>query len=132
MAPEQIEGKPCLASDQYALGILTYEWLSGRRPFQGTPVEIMMQHITIPPTSLSQQAPRLAAEVEQVVFTALAKDPNNVLAVCKHLHGSHTSQPAAASPTFPAIFSSFPAAIPSRSENHDWGRSLRFRHAIQQ
>src|SRR5581483_6680811 len=35
MAPEQFEGKPRPASDQYALGILTYEWLSGKRPFQG-------------------------------------------------------------------------------------------------
>src|SRR5689334_12139635 len=41
MAPEQLEGKPRPASDQYALGILTYEWLSGRRPFQGTPMEVM-------------------------------------------------------------------------------------------
>src|SRR5579884_3732117 len=29
MAPEQLRGRPCLASDQYALGILTYEWLCG-------------------------------------------------------------------------------------------------------
>jgi serine/threonine protein kinase len=75
MAPEQIEGKPRPASDQYALGILTYEWLTGRRPFQGTPMEVMMQHMAAQPASLSQQAPMLTPEVEQVVFTALAKDP---------------------------------------------------------
>jgi len=75
MAPEQIEGKPRPASDQYALGILTYEWLSGRRPFQGTPMEVMMQHMGAQPASLSQQVPMVTPEVEQVVFTALAKDP---------------------------------------------------------
>src|SRR5579875_1134726 len=35
MAPEQIEGKPRRASDQYALGIVVYEWLSGTCPFSG-------------------------------------------------------------------------------------------------
>jgi serine/threonine protein kinase len=75
MAPEQLEGKPRPASDQYALGILTYEWLSGRRPFQGTPMEVMMQHMAAQPVSLSQRIPMVNPEVEQVVFTALAKDP---------------------------------------------------------
>src|SRR5207245_4266059 len=69
------EGKPRPASDQYALGVLTYEWLSGRRPFQGTPMEVMMQHMVAQPASLSQQVPMLTPEVEQVVFTAMAKDP---------------------------------------------------------
>src|SRR5436305_288977 len=35
MAPEQLHGKPCFASDQYALGIIVYEWLCGARPFEG-------------------------------------------------------------------------------------------------
>ncbi|HEY4385573.1 MAG TPA: serine/threonine-protein kinase, partial [Ktedonobacteraceae bacterium] len=75
MAPEQIEGKPRPASDQYALGILTYEWLSGKRPFHGPPIEVMMQHISAPPASFSHLTPNIPVEVEQVVFTALAKDP---------------------------------------------------------
>src|SRR5437588_12548207 len=33
MAPEQIQGKPRRASDQYALGIVVYEWICGDRPF---------------------------------------------------------------------------------------------------
>jgi len=36
MAPEQIQGKPHPASDQYALGVVVYEWLSGARPFSGS------------------------------------------------------------------------------------------------
>ena len=36
MAPEQFQAHPCPASDQYALGIVVYEWLCGVRPFQGT------------------------------------------------------------------------------------------------
>src|SRR6266568_3849547 len=45
MAPEQIQGKPRPASDQYALGIVVYEWLSGDRPFQGSFTELCAQHI---------------------------------------------------------------------------------------
>ncbi len=77
MAPEQINGRPQPASDQYALGVLTYEWLSGKRLFQGTAVEIMMQHLTTSPPSLSQQIPMLTPEVEGVIFTALAKEPEH-------------------------------------------------------
>src|SRR5689334_6865695 len=36
MAPEQLKGQPCPASDQYALGATAYEWLSGEVPFHGT------------------------------------------------------------------------------------------------
>jgi serine/threonine protein kinase len=35
MAPEQLQGKPRAASDQYALGVVVYEWLAGDRPFRG-------------------------------------------------------------------------------------------------
>src|SRR6202008_1953976 len=37
MAPEQIQAHPRPASDQYSLGIVVYEWLSGDRPFHGSP-----------------------------------------------------------------------------------------------
>lgn len=75
MAPEQIQGRPRPTSDQYALGVVVYEWLAGKRPFDGTEVEIAMQHTMAAPPSLREQAPSLPVEVEQVVFTALAKDP---------------------------------------------------------
>ncbi len=76
MAPEQIKGKPCLASDQYALAVVVYEWLCGKRPFTGSsPFEVAMKHLSENPPSLCDQAPDLLPEVEQVVFRALAKDP---------------------------------------------------------
>src|SRR5215471_10842632 len=52
MAPEQIQGKPRPASDQYALGVVVYEWLCGCPPFQGTPAEITTQHLHADPPSL--------------------------------------------------------------------------------
>src|SRR5947209_19010936 len=75
MAPEQIQGKPRPASDQYALGVVVYEWISGQRPFQGTAVEIAMQHAMTAPSSLLELVPTLSMDVEQVVRKRLAKDP---------------------------------------------------------
>jgi serine/threonine protein kinase len=75
MAPEQIQGKPRPASDQYALGIIAYEWLCGNRPFNGTTTEIAMQHLHVSPPSLCEKVPTIPPGVERVVMTALAKDP---------------------------------------------------------
>jgi serine/threonine protein kinase len=75
MAPEQLRGKPCFASDQYALGIVAYEWLSGHCPFVGTPGEIMAQQLSSPPAGLCEQLPFLPQSLEEVIFKALAKDP---------------------------------------------------------
>jgi serine/threonine protein kinase len=76
MAPEQIRGKPQPASDQYSLGIVAYEWLSGTRPFQGSsPWDIMNQHLSSLPPSLRENNATISKEVEHVVLKALSKDP---------------------------------------------------------
>jgi predicted ATPase/DNA-binding CsgD family transcriptional regulator len=76
MAPEQLRGNPRPASDQYALGIVAYEWLCGNRPFQGTFAEVYSQHLFMSPPLLSEKAPAIPAPVEHVVLKALAKDPS--------------------------------------------------------
>jgi eukaryotic-like serine/threonine-protein kinase len=73
MAPEQISGKPRFASDQYALGIIVYEWLCGSRPFQGTFYEVANQHMYKPPQPLRERLPGISPAVEEVVMRALAK-----------------------------------------------------------
>ena len=75
MAPEQIEAHPRPASDQYSLGIVVYEWLSGDRPFHGSFIEIAVKHQLVAPPSLREKIPSLSIDVEQVIMTALAKDP---------------------------------------------------------
>jgi WD40 repeat protein len=88
-APEQISGKPRLASDQYSLGIVVYEWLTGTRPFTGDVTQLIYQHISASPSPLREKVPMLSPEVEQVVMTALAKKPEerfaNILAFAKAL-----------------------------------------------
>jgi len=75
MAPEQIAGNPLPASDQYALGIVVYEWICGHVPFTGRTVdEVIDKHCFEQPASLFHEVPTLAPEVEVVVMRALAKD----------------------------------------------------------
>jgi eukaryotic-like serine/threonine-protein kinase len=74
-APEQLQGKPRMASDQYSLGIVVYEWLCGACPFQGTALEIATQHLVVPPPSLRAKNPKIPTGVELVVLKALAKEP---------------------------------------------------------
>jgi len=75
MAPEQLRGKPRPASDQYALGVVVYEWLSGNPPFQGSIREIANQHLSAPPPLLHARIPAISSAIEHVVLKALAKDP---------------------------------------------------------
>ncbi len=75
MAPEQLQGHPQPASDQYALGVVVYEWLCGTPPFHGTLIEVAMQHLTMPPTPLHEYLPELPFAIEKVVLRALAKEP---------------------------------------------------------
>lgn len=75
MAPEQIVGYPCSASDQYSMAIVAYEWLCGRTPFIGSRREIALQHISAQPPALQHYLPELPSTIEHVIMKALAKDP---------------------------------------------------------
>jgi len=75
MAPEQLQGKPRPASDQYGLAVIVYEWLCGACPFKGSFAEISSQHMLVVPPSLQTKNASITPEVERVVMTGLAKDP---------------------------------------------------------
>lgn len=78
MAPEQWEGKACPASDQYALGIVVYEWLCGQLPFLGDrTVVFWYQHLHHPLPPLHTLLPEVQPAVEEVVQRALAKQPED-------------------------------------------------------
>jgi serine/threonine protein kinase len=75
MAPEQLQGTPCRASDQYALAVLVFEWLNGKPPFTGTSLQIMQQHVSVAPPRLQRSIGVLSPSIGTVLKKALAKDP---------------------------------------------------------
>ncbi len=77
MAPEHIFGKPRPASDQYALGVVVYEWLCGRRPFHGESMQVLYQHMHYVPPPPRAIVPTISPEVERVVLQALSKYPQH-------------------------------------------------------
>jgi serine/threonine protein kinase len=77
MAPEQLQGNPTTASDQYALAIVAYEWLCGVVPFTGSYTEIALQQERAIPRPLRACVPTIPANVENVILTALSKDPQD-------------------------------------------------------
>ena len=76
MAPEQLQGKARPASDQYSLAVVVYEWLSGNRPFIGSRMEVITQHLSTRPPALDEQALNIPHAVSVVLQKALAKDPH--------------------------------------------------------
>jgi eukaryotic-like serine/threonine-protein kinase len=76
MAPEQWTGGSGPASDQYALGIVLYEMITGRRPYiADTPAGILIKQASEPAPNLRQFAPDLPAPVEAAVLKSMSKEP---------------------------------------------------------
>ena len=77
IAPERIEGKaPTPASDVYGLGLVAFELIAGRPPFDGAETEdLLRERLEGPPPSLRAAVAGLPPEVDLVVAKALARDP---------------------------------------------------------
>ncbi len=75
MAPEQFSGMVSMKSDQYALGCLAYELVTGNRPFSASdPVSMGLKHGTEPPTAPRQLNPSLPKHIEEAILRAMAKE----------------------------------------------------------
>ncbi len=83
MSPEQVQGLPLDGrSDQFALAVIAYQMLTGRRPFDGdtaTSICYQIVHAEPPPADLQYGMP---AAVSHVLKRALAKDPARRFATC--------------------------------------------------
>jgi beta-lactam-binding protein with PASTA domain len=77
LSPEQAQGHAVTAaSDLYSIGVMLYEMLAGRLPFEGeSAVAIALKHLSEPPPPISRLRPDVHPALEAVVMAALAKDP---------------------------------------------------------
>jgi serine/threonine-protein kinase len=78
MAPEQWQGKATEASDQYALGVVLFELLTGRKPYSAdTPLAVALKVMSEPLPRPSSMVPEIPEEVEKVLYKTLARDPQD-------------------------------------------------------
>ncbi len=76
MAPEQCEtGATSIMSDQYALGIVAYEMMTGEPPFTGPATSVLMAHLQKQAPLLSTIRPDCPPELEAAVARMLSKNP---------------------------------------------------------
>ena len=78
MAPEQFDAHVSSSSDQYALGCVSYELLTGHKPFQAHNTDMLIKkHKYEHPIPLTQLNPLIPLHIEQAVLKAMAKSPYN-------------------------------------------------------
>ena len=88
LSPEQAQGQPVSApSDLYSIGIILYEMLTGRVPFDGeSAVTIALKQVNEAPVPPSQPQPAVPPALEDVVLRALEKDPARRFADADDVH----------------------------------------------
>ncbi len=75
MSPEQFKGEEIdHTTDLYSIGVIAYELLTGKRPFAGSPVDIMQQVVNLSPAKPTTLNPELSPEIDSVLAKALNKD----------------------------------------------------------
>jgi serine/threonine protein kinase len=95
MAPEQCLGMVSAASDIYMLGVILYQMLAGKLPYEGNTTQIMVGHVHAAPGSLigqstMQAVPQLVVQaLDQVIMKVLAKAPDDRYPTCQALSSSY-------------------------------------------
>ncbi len=80
MSPEQATGEKQIdhRADIYALGVMAYQILTGRAPFEGTTAQkVIAAHITATPDPLTKYRPDVAPALANLVMRCLEKDPDD-------------------------------------------------------
>jgi serine/threonine-protein kinase len=126
MSPEQATGAPIDGrSDIYALGIVLFELLTGREPYQAeTPMALLLKHINEPMPEARSFRADLARAIDSVIVIATAKDPADRFSSASDMaraFGDAVRNPDKPLPTHLSPKSAAPGtkiASPTRAENH--------------
>ncbi|MFZ0902462.1 MAG: protein kinase [Mycobacterium sp.] len=122
MSPERLrDGQVDARSDIYALACVLYECLTGSAPYPGDNFEQQITaHLTEPPPRPSSTDPNIPKQVDQVIATGMAKDPDQRYATTVELaDAAHDAITTPLAPPAPTLLGDAPRPAPAPTRRHD-------------